>query len=142
LALVKNPRGATNFGSTLKLKDWSIILFSVLALLASIFFRNALFRETVRYSIQGAALAPLFYYSIAMYQNKVFRIFNWGAIKTIGKYSYSIYLVHYILIENMKLFSDFFIVNLLIVFASTFVYVMAIEVFVDRPIRQIRSRYK
>jgi peptidoglycan/LPS O-acetylase OafA/YrhL len=68
----------------------------VLTILVTFVLRNANFRETVRYSLQGIALIPLFYALLHV------RIVSFAkvllqepAIVWIGKISYSLYLWHF-----------------------------------------------
>jgi peptidoglycan/LPS O-acetylase OafA/YrhL len=53
------------------------------------------FRETLRYSLQGAALTVLFIAAIRYHQWAVFRLLNTRVVAFIGLLSYSLYLVHY-----------------------------------------------
>lgn len=66
----------------------------ILLLLASFVVRDDRFRETVRYSMQGAALYPLFYAAIRYPAWGPFRAFNGKVVGFVGKLSYSLYLVH------------------------------------------------
>jgi peptidoglycan/LPS O-acetylase OafA/YrhL len=64
-------------------------------LLVTFAWRNAQFRETARYSLQGIALIPIFY-SI-LYGNKLFalrRLLTTTPLIWIGRLSYSLYLWH------------------------------------------------
>lgn len=66
------------------------------AILISFVYRNDIFRETFRYSLQGLALIPLFYtllYNAALSPLK--RILEWAPLVWIGKISYSLYLWHF-----------------------------------------------
>lgn len=63
-------------------------------LLASLLVRDDVFRETIRYSIQGIALTALFIAAIQAYQRPPFSWLNARPLVLIGELSYSIYLVH------------------------------------------------
>jgi peptidoglycan/LPS O-acetylase OafA/YrhL len=75
---------------------YGIFPLGVAILLASFLIRSQNFRETLRYSLQGVALVPVFVCAI--------RYPNWGAMKLlnlrpvayIGVLSYSLYLIHQI----------------------------------------------
>lgn len=105
------------FGCLLALMDWrrvsarvfpgggrgtAICCVALLVLLASFLIRDPGFRSTIRYTLQGAALAPLFYYAIAYPRFWVFRWLNWAPIRRIGLYSYTIYLAHYVIIRVLE----------------------------------------
>ncbi len=70
------------------------LLGSLVMLLLSFTIRDERFRETLRYTLQGIALYPLFYAAVRFPTWGVFPIFNGRALGFIGKLSYSLYLVH------------------------------------------------
>lgn len=71
-------------------------------LLASFVIESAGFRSTLRYSIQGIALLPLFYYAIRFPDSLLHRPLNWAAIRKLGAYSYSAYLIHFVVIIALE----------------------------------------
>ena len=80
---------------------WSMYLWLGAALgllLVSFALRDPLFRATLRYSLQGLALMPLFYYAIARPKHPCFRMLNHPALRQIGVWSYGIYLLHFLII--------------------------------------------
>lgn len=78
----------------------TLILFAALLVLtASILARDVTFRSTLRYSVQGAALMVVFHYAVTRPDYWAFRPLNLGWVRTIGLYSYSIYLAHYVIIR-------------------------------------------
>jgi peptidoglycan/LPS O-acetylase OafA/YrhL len=64
----------------------------------ALLWKNIQFRETVRYTIQGIALVPLFYAAIKYHRYPLFRVLNNKVLVFIGKISYGFYLSHYLLI--------------------------------------------
>jgi peptidoglycan/LPS O-acetylase OafA/YrhL len=76
------------------------ILMSLLVLGSTLIFRGEFFRETLRYSVQGMALVPLFFYSTTRQPLTIFKPLNTKAAKKIGVQSYSIYLCHFALIRK------------------------------------------
>ena len=70
-------------------------------LLASVAIRNPVFRETARYSIQGIAFIPLFYYAVSVDSPAKSTLENPIAI-WIGKLSYSLYLWHFPILVFIK----------------------------------------
>lgn len=72
-----------------------VILAALMVVLAGFVIRDPLFRSTLRYSLQGAALIPLFYYAVIRAEDWYFRPLNWVWVKRIGVYSFTIYLCHY-----------------------------------------------
>jgi peptidoglycan/LPS O-acetylase OafA/YrhL len=70
----------------------------VLVLGLCLVVRDAAFRETLRYSLQGAALTIIFVAAIRYAHWLPFRVLNWRPLAFIGVLSYSLYLVHYAVI--------------------------------------------
>jgi peptidoglycan/LPS O-acetylase OafA/YrhL len=67
---------------------------SVLLLIACLYIRGDEFRETLRYSIQGAALTVIFIAAIRFARWAVFAWLNTRILVFIGLLSYSLYLLH------------------------------------------------
>jgi peptidoglycan/LPS O-acetylase OafA/YrhL len=93
-------------GIRLKLQlDWltsrSALVAGIGLLLASLVIRNPVFRETVRYSLQGIAFIPLFYYAISV-ESPVKRALENPVALWIGKLSYSLYLWHFPVLVFVK----------------------------------------
>jgi peptidoglycan/LPS O-acetylase OafA/YrhL len=81
----------------------AIVGASVLAIGATLVVQNADFDQTLRYSIQTFALAPIFYFAIARPGDWMFRILNDRRVAFIGVLSYSLYLVHQIVIFSITM---------------------------------------
>lgn len=70
----------------------------LLALLGTFVYRNEVFRSTLRYSIQGMALYPVFVTGILFPQWLPFRLLNLRFVRFVGTLSYSLYLVHQVIL--------------------------------------------
>jgi peptidoglycan/LPS O-acetylase OafA/YrhL len=57
------------------------------------------FRETVRYSLQGIGLWPLFVGAVRYPDAPLFRPLSWRPLQHVGVLSYSLYLLHHVVIE-------------------------------------------
>ncbi|MBL8950964.1 MAG: acyltransferase [Myxococcaceae bacterium] len=79
---------------------WSLLLvpLAVAALGVSFVWRNEVFRETARYTVQGLALIPLFSAAIRFPHWLPFRLLNLKPIAALGLVSYSLYLVHHVVL--------------------------------------------
>jgi peptidoglycan/LPS O-acetylase OafA/YrhL len=71
-----------------------VLAIAATVLLFCFIYRNASFRETFRYSLQGLALAPLFFCAIRYPQWPVFAWLNFGWVRGLGTISYTFYLIH------------------------------------------------
>lgn len=77
---------------------WSLLGAGFALLIVSLVLRDALFRSTLRYTLQGIAFLPIFYFAIREPDSWLFKPLNWGWMRKLGVYSYTFYLVHYILL--------------------------------------------
>src|SRR5271166_2398312 len=64
LAVVMNPNQQPYRLSTMSLVQWAVLAGAAGTLLLTLLCRDPTFRETIRYSIQGLALMPLFYFAV------------------------------------------------------------------------------
>lgn len=69
--------------------------------LACLLIRDPAFRSILRYSLQGLALTPIFHYAVTNPADPWFRPLNWPALRRIGQWSYTIYLIHYVIISAL-----------------------------------------
>ena len=99
LALWSNPFDRADGGSRMNLRQWGWVLASGGLLAFTLLYRDDAFRETYRYTLQGIALYPLFYFSIRYHGNLIFRPLNSAILSRIGVWSYSIYLIHFVVIK-------------------------------------------
>ncbi len=101
LALWRNPwldpLPAKNRG-----RDLAIAVGCVALLLATVGFRGEYFRMTLRYTLQGLAIAPLIYLAVANAAERPFRWLNAAPLVYIGKVSYTIYLCHHLLLSMLQ----------------------------------------
>jgi peptidoglycan/LPS O-acetylase OafA/YrhL len=146
LAIVKNPAREIRRQSSMSTVQWVLFSAAIGALLLTLLYRNPVFRETVRYSIQGLALMPIFYFAVRFSNNELFRYLNSPFIMTLGVYSYAIYLIHFVVISIIKtnfpsIATKWYVVLVAALIIST-VYAAAIDRFVDGYFRQIRRRFR
>jgi peptidoglycan/LPS O-acetylase OafA/YrhL len=70
-------------------------------LLLTFLVRNPIFRETLRYTLQGLAIAPLLYYVVHYPETGVGKLLNTRVLSYIGVLSYSLYLLHAVVLLQM-----------------------------------------
>jgi len=102
LALVMNPVRQPRRSGPMSPAQWTLLAVAAGALLFTLLYRDPTFRETARYSVQGLALMPFFYFAICFADNSLFRYLNTPWAMTLGTYSYTIYLIHYVIIETIS----------------------------------------
>ena len=112
-------------------------------LLVTLVVRNDVFRETIRYTLQGMALMPIFYFAITADRSLVFRLLNTWVMIKLGIYSYAIYLVHFVVIKLLQEHFAFAQTRLLlfaVAMAVSVIFARFIDEFVDPYFRALRRR--
>jgi peptidoglycan/LPS O-acetylase OafA/YrhL len=79
-----------------------IVPAAILLFLGCLLIRNPVFRETARYSIQGFALTFVFIAAIRFPEWAPFRILNWPPLAFLGVLSYSLYLMHLLILDGVR----------------------------------------
>lgn len=102
-----------------------------------------LFRNTLRYSIQGLALYPIFIAAIRFPQWWMFKPLNWGWVRFVGVLSYSLYLIHHMVIKSVRLVMPEFGLLEVIVLSLLISFVLAYGVyrFAEIPAAKIKKRF-
>jgi peptidoglycan/LPS O-acetylase OafA/YrhL len=142
LALWSNPCDGIDNSSRMSLRHWIWMLLSGGIFAFTLLYRDAAFRETYRYTLQGIALYPVFYVAIRYHGERLFRPLNSIILTRIGVWSYSIYLIHFVIIDLISvLWPSLQERPLLIVFFGTAVamcYAAAIDQWIDPYFRRHR----
>jgi peptidoglycan/LPS O-acetylase OafA/YrhL len=126
--------------------QWALLAAAAGAVFLTLGYRDPAFRETARYSIQGLALLPLFYFAVRFSGNWLFRYLNSPWAITLGTYSYTIYLIHYVVISLIDKNVPAIGARAYILFPAALLisiaYAAAIERFVEPPFKQLRRRFR
>jgi len=120
-----------------------LVLAGVVALVASFLIRDPAFQVTFRYTLQGIAMLPIFYFTVRRPDFPLFQPLNWKAVRRIGTYSYTLYLVHFVIIKAM-MYQGFDPGNTL-VFAPvaailSLAFAALVYEFIEKPLKPLRSR--
>jgi peptidoglycan/LPS O-acetylase OafA/YrhL len=112
----------------------------------TIAWRDVYFRETFRYSLQGLALMPVFYFAIKYATHFPFTLLNHPWIARIGIYSYAMYLIHYIVInaieKNAPWLGTAKPLLVLVTFAIATLYAAILDVYLDSYFRRLRKKLR
>ncbi|MDF9278721.1 acyltransferase [Arthrobacter sp. EH-1B-1] len=85
--------------------DWALISACAL-ILVSLLVRDAFFRDTFRYSLQSIATCVIITYGLlpgeGMLRRAFFAVSIWKPVASIGLASYSIYLVHLVIMSALR----------------------------------------
>lgn len=79
-------------------REAAVALACLGVLLFSFVFREPWFRETLRYSLQSLAVAPLLYLAVARAETLPFRWLGSRALAYVGSVSYTVYLSHHLIL--------------------------------------------
>jgi peptidoglycan/LPS O-acetylase OafA/YrhL len=146
LALTANPRSAKAGTSNPFLKPTSATLLAAAAIVMAmtIAWRDVYFRETFRYSLQGLALMPVFYFAISYAARFPFTLLNHPWVARIGVYSYAMYLIHHVVInvieKNAPWLATAKPLLVLVTFAIATLYAAILDICVDSYFRGLRKK--
>jgi len=101
LAVYKNPMLDELSEGSLPLWKFVLLPLGLVSLLGTFVVRNPEFRESFRYTVQGLALYPVFVVAMRAPEFFPFAWLNRPGIKFVGTLSYSLYLVHYVVIFTL-----------------------------------------
>jgi peptidoglycan/LPS O-acetylase OafA/YrhL/glycosyltransferase involved in cell wall biosynthesis len=124
-------------------RTWKAVLLplGLAGLLVSFLVRDAWFQETVRYSLQGLSLLPLFVAALRFPNWAMFRVLNLRPIKFVGVLSYSIYLLHPTVLFGIEQWTAWHpVVKGMFGLALTLVLAFCIYRFVELPCARLRKR--
>ncbi|HEX2673235.1 MAG TPA: acyltransferase family protein, partial [Polyangiaceae bacterium] len=110
------------------------------ALLASFMYRGQVFRETFRYSVQGLALYPVFLTAVRFPSWGPMRVLNLRFMKYLGSISYSLYLVHHVILIAVERRLPNPQINGPLALAIAIAVSSAIWFLIERPFANLRKR--
>ena len=148
LALAANPRYEKPGTSNPFLQPMSAALLAAAAIIMmiTIVWRDVYFRETFRYSLQGLALMPIFYFAIRYAAHFPFTLLNHPWVKKIGVYSYAIYLIHYVVVnvieKNVPWLATVKPLLVLVTFVVATLYAAVLDIYVDSYFRRLRKKFR
>lgn len=136
LLTIDQARG-NKVGST-----WPFFIGGLLTILASFVVRDEMFRETLRYSLQGVGLFFVFKFLLEGGRNLFSAVLETYPLKRVADWSYVLYLIHMPMLfasENI-LFGAPRWIGFGVGFALSFAFAAAMERYVERPLYKWRKR--
>jgi peptidoglycan/LPS O-acetylase OafA/YrhL len=122
---------------------WKGVFFPValVALAASLVGGDwVAFRETFRYTLQGIALIPVFVCAVRFPKWGPFVLLNHPLARTIGGLSYSLYLIHNVLLATLERMGVSTLPRFVLALALSFGAAWLIQRYVERPAARLRKR--
>jgi peptidoglycan/LPS O-acetylase OafA/YrhL len=142
LALWLNPAFGEGPAPEKSTRLWiSLLLAAAGMLLVSFFYRSEAFRETVRYSMQGLALLPIFYCAMRYPHWPMFSWLNSPAMRGMGAISYTFYLSH---IACLRLTASWLemapLPTAVVAFVAATAFSSLLYVTIERPLANARRK--
>ncbi len=128
--------------STPAVIGWTVASLMVIA--ATLAVRDEGFRYTLRYSLQGVALIPLFFYAVQLPNLPHHRVLNTKLFARVGAYSYSLYLIHLIVIKGLQqhtVFQGSLALTFVVALAISLAYSAVLYRVVEQPVARLRHRF-
>ena len=153
-ALIWNPA----LGAKWTRPHWqllALVIVSAALVLFTFVYRDDGFRNTLRYSIQGFTLMPLFFYVITYRDTLAHKLLNLPPVVFLGKISYSFYLLHVLVIAVIYQhvhFGEFsftvagkeiplhMVIKAALAFGTTTLLSWLIFLFVEQPAARLKHR--
>jgi peptidoglycan/LPS O-acetylase OafA/YrhL len=111
-------------------------------LLATFLIRDLAFRVSIRYSLQGIALYPLFFITIRHPRWTVARFLNLRPVRFVGTLSYSLYLLHQVMLYVAERHLPLpLAARASLALAVSFVLAVGMWRFVEKPSAKLRARF-
>ena len=121
--------------------SWAAAFAGIAVLLATFVIRAPQFRETLRYTLQGLALIPLFISAIRLHDHWAFNWLNSRPMRWMGVLSYTLYLVHYPALNLAEKWSDNRIVVGAIALAMSIAVAYVMHWLVEKPMAVLRRKF-
>lgn len=141
LALGLNPMLDRPLGRE-ALWKWLIVPAAIALLLVTFLYRPPWFRETIRYSLQGIALTPVFIAAIRFPGWLPFRVLNARPVAYIGVLSYTLYLGHQVALMGVHFWMPTWHGGASAILALTIALCVSVVInrFVEKPSARLRQR--
>jgi peptidoglycan/LPS O-acetylase OafA/YrhL len=141
LALWRNP--ALDAASARALASGRNCAIALVVLAATLIWRNDVFRETVRYTIESLCVIPLLCAAVLRTDWLAVRLLETRPMRWLGQISYTFYLCHFMFIELFELNFPSWpkVAAIAAALASTLIFSQLMRLTVEMPLARIRKKY-
>jgi peptidoglycan/LPS O-acetylase OafA/YrhL len=118
-------------------------LYAALGVMGVLFFEHIPYLNlAISYSLVGISLFPVFWFAILYSEDRYCRWLNASWLKTIGKWSYALYLGHQVIISLVERAGHFHETTAaLVAMAPVLGYGFLMSKFVEKPCNRMRNRF-
>jgi peptidoglycan/LPS O-acetylase OafA/YrhL len=143
LALMANPT-MTGGRDLVRERTLAWLVACAFAVLAFCFvYRDPVFRETARYTLQGLALAPLFYAAVRCNHWLIFRWLDAPIMRGMGLISYTFYLIHITVLAAVeRIWDGPWIMHAVVGFVGSVAFAVLMYVLVESRMARLRHRMR
>ena len=138
LAIMANPRFHDRVGWLAKHAN-SMAAVGAAVIVLTFAYRNQIFRDTIRYSLQSIALMPVFFLITLPRENIVTRFLEWRVLRHLGRLSYSMYLIHHTLFHHFYHYRRPGLLLACVIFLLSFGYAQAMRTLIELPIQRAQG---
>jgi peptidoglycan/LPS O-acetylase OafA/YrhL len=118
-----------------------LLPLGVVVLLGTFLDRDEGFRETLRYTLQGLALIPLFIAAIHYQKSLPVLFLNLPWVRFLGVLSYSLYLCHFIFMGSIEsAWTANRILTSAVSLACALIFATGVHYWIERPCTKMRKR--
>jgi len=112
-----------------------------LLLILTLAWREPHFRETLRYTLQGIALLPIFYFIVSAPGSWLVSVLSWQPLRWLGWASYSMYLCHFVVLDILHSYLQWngWLISALALLISG-IFAELVRQCIEKPLRQLKRR--
>ena len=121
---------------------WVMLPAALILLIVTFEYRAPWFRETIRYTLQGIALTPVFITAVRFPTWLPYRFMNLRPVAFVGVLSYVLYLVHQVVLYGLAYQLPWIggIARGFLALAGSILLAVAVHFLVEKPAARIRKR--
>ena len=141
LAIVANPRLGDNVQWCRKHAN-ALAAAGALLIVLCFAWRNPFFRDTLRYTLLGIGLAPIFFLVSLPQKHLLTRCLEGPVLRWLGQLSYSMYLIHHTLFHHFYHSGRPSFWLAMGILAATVLYAQAMRTLIELPLQRARTRLR
>jgi peptidoglycan/LPS O-acetylase OafA/YrhL len=139
LALWNNPQLDRGFAPA---TAWKLAAAGAVSIAVSFLITRSAFSNSLRYTVQGLGLLPLFYCAIRFHDRALFRWLEAPLVRGLGIISYTLYLSHMACIRILERVFGVHVLVVIAAFAAAVIFSTASYFLLERRLAALRSKLR